>query len=62
VAVNMKIFERALLLPEDRPSELCTRALPRQGSRAEPLDRFLPVHLQPEKPAKKKGTKKRPKK
>ena len=56
--VNMRPFERGLLTPEDRPAEVCLRALPRQGSRAMPLDRFLPPHLRPEpKPTKKKGVK-----
>lgn len=65
MTVDMRRFERALLVPDDQPAELCLRALPRQGSRAMPLDRFLPAHLQPPpklKPAtrkKKKGGKKK---
>jgi hypothetical protein len=61
--VDMRAFERALLAPDDRPAEMCLRALPRQGSRAMPLDRFLPAHLQPPpKPATRKKSKKGKKK
>jgi hypothetical protein len=64
--VDMRQFERALLIPDDQPAQMCLLALPRHGSRAMPLDRYLPAHLQP--PSKsatrksgKKGVKKKKK-
>lgn len=60
MSVDMRAFERALMVPADRARPSCMQSLPRQGSRAEPMHKYLPAHLRPAS-AKPKGAKKKTK-
>ena len=60
MSVDMRAFERALMVPAERARPSCMQSLPRQGSRAEPMHKYLPAHLRPAS-AKPKGAKKKTK-